>query len=66
MNEKKIEYLVILSLSCRGSWVAQLVGCLSFTQVMILESLDQALHQAPCSAGTLLLTLLLTPLVLSL
>ena len=39
----------------RGVWVAQLVKCLPLAQVIIPESLDQAPHQAPCSAGSLLL-----------
>ena len=34
----------------RGTWVAQLVKHLPSTQVMILESWDQALCWAPCSA----------------
>ena len=47
-------------------WVAQSVKCLPSAQVMISGSWDQALHQAPCSAGSLLLLLPLPLLVLSL
>ena len=40
-----------------GAWVAQSVKHLPSGQVMILESWDQALGQAPCSVGSLLLPL---------
>ena len=49
----------------RGTWVAQEVKHLPSAQVMISGSWDGALHQAPCSAGTLLLPLPLPLLVLS-
>ena len=49
-----------------GAWVAQLVKRLPLAQIMILESWDQVLHQAPCSAGSLILPLTLPPLMLSL
>ena len=48
-----------------GAWVAQLVKHLPSAQVMIPESWDQALHWVPCSARSLLLSLPLTPLMLS-
>ena len=41
----------------RGTWEALLVKHLLSAQVMIPESWDRALHQAPCSLGTLLLSL---------
>ena len=41
----------------KGAWVAQSVKRLPLAQVMIPESWDQALHQAPCSTGSLLLSL---------
>ena len=53
----------------RGAWVAQSVKHLPSAQVMILGSWDQVPHQAPCSAGSLLLSLplpLLLPLLCSL
>jgi len=50
------------SLRKRGTWVAQSVKYLLSVQVTIPGSWDQALHQAPCSAGSLLLPL---PLSLS-
>ena len=37
-----------------GTWVAQWVKPLPFAQVMISGSWDRALHQALCSAGSLL------------
>ena len=40
-----------------GAWVAQSVKHLPLAQVMISESWDQALRQAPCSEGSLLLPL---------
>jgi len=49
-----------------GAWVAQLVGRLPSAQVMVLESRDRVPHRAPCSAGSLLLPLTLTSLILSL
>ena len=45
--------------------MAQLVKRLPLAQVVIPESQDQDLHQAPCSVASLLLPLLLTQLVLS-
>ena len=39
-----------------GTWVAQLVGYLPLAQVVIPGSWDQALSQALCSAGDLLLS----------
>ena len=50
----------------RGAWAAQWVKRLPLAQVMILLSWDQALHGAPCSAGSLLLPLLPPPLMLAL
>ena len=52
----------------RGAWVTQSVKHLPSAQVMIPGSWDRAPHQAPCSAGRLLLplSLLLPLLVLSL
>ena len=49
-----------------GTWVAQSVKHLLSGQVMIPESWDRVLHQAPCSVGSLLLSLLSTLLTLSL
>ena len=48
----------------RGAWVAQSVGHLPSAQVMIPESQVGAPHWAPCLAGSLLLSLLHTPLML--
>ena len=46
----------------QGAWVAQSVRCLPCVQVMIPGSgRDEASHQAPCSAGSLLLLLSLCP-----
>ena len=39
------------------AWVAQLVGCLPSTQVMVLGPWDRALSWASCSVGSLLLPL---------
>ena len=39
-----------------GTWGGQLVKCLPLAQVMIPGSWNQALHQGPCSVGSLLLT----------
>ena len=44
-----------------GAWVAQLVKCLPSAQVMIPGFWDQALHRAPCLAGSLLLPLPAVP-----
>jgi len=49
-----------------GAWVAQLVERLPSAQVMVLESLDRVPHRAPCSAGSLLCSLTLPPLMCSL
>ena len=43
-----------------GTWVAQSVKCLPSAQVMVPGSWDQAPHRAPCSAGDLLLSLVLS------
>ena len=43
----------------RDAWVAQLVKQLPSAQVMIPASWDRVPHQAPCSAGSLLLPLTL-------
>ena len=42
---------------CKGAWVAQSVKHVPLAQVMILGSWNQALHQVPCSVGSLLLPL---------
>ena len=45
-----------------GAWVAQSVKCLLLAQVMISGFWDQApVSGAPCSAGSLLFPLLLSP-----
>ena len=44
-------YFVIISNLGMPGWVIQLVKCLPSAQVMILESWDQAPHQAPYLAG---------------
>ena len=41
----------------RDTWVAQSVKHLPSAQVMISGSWDGALHQAPCSVGSLILLL---------
>ena len=38
----------------KDAWVAQLVKCLPSAQVMFSGSWDPALHQTPCSVGSLL------------
>jgi len=48
----------------RGAWVAQLVKQLPSARVMIPESWDRVPHRAPSSAGSLLLPLTLSPLML--
>ena len=49
-----------------GTWMAQLVKHFPLTQVMISGSWDLAPHQAPCSAGSLFLSLPLSLPLLSL
>ena len=48
---------VISRESERGAWVAWWVGHPAWAQVMISGSWDRALRWAPCSVGSLLLTL---------
>ena len=45
------------SVMARDAWVAQSVKHLPSAQVMIPGSWDQVAHQAPCSMGSLLLSL---------
>ena len=57
--------LCLLIMNDQGAWVAQSVNHLTLAQVMISGSWDLALHQAPCSEGSLLLPLpLLFPLLM--
>ena len=61
------KYIISLSVyEIWGAWVAQLVKHLPSTQVMVSGSWDQVPHQAPFSAGSLLLPFYLCSLVLSL
>jgi len=57
-------YLVIKLKTKQGAWVAQLVQRLPSAQVMVPESWDRVPHRAPGSAGSLLLPLTLSPLML--
>ena len=50
--------MLIKYFMCMGAWVTQSVTHLPLAPVMILGSWDQALHQAPCSMGSLLPLLL--------
>ena len=53
------DHIVFCKKWLRGTWVAQLVKHLPSAQVMISRSWDPAPHWALCSAGSLLLPLLL-------
>ena len=61
MYLKKKELSTLQNYLGGGTWVAQLIEHLSLVWIMILGSWGQAAHQAPCSEGSLFLSLPLSP-----